>query len=265
MRYFPGRAILSACLLIFPPLSAGGKSAYENVESKGSPYLPDALQPEQKASPSPSKKRGKGSGVSYTFAYMQDRYEVVDKGRDGTFESIYNKRYGTLLAAYDRHLYSIHKEKINLAWGLGMGLGYNQGNPKFESESGKSKTIFRLYTLLLDASLAGEIHPVSFLKLMVKAGPSFMGLYRSRSDFDSGERGKNIRQMGAGGFARAAAKIGLGRLIPSWGRYLHREYEIDGLSLDVGVRYQYYSGFRNSKIERVNGLSSVVGLSFEFL
>ena len=264
MRYLLGKAILSVCLVIFCPLSAGGKSVYDNVEKRGSPYLPDALPPKEKEPPDPSKKTGKNPPTSYGFVYMQDGYEVVDKGGRGTFERIYDKQYGTLLASYDRHLYGIYNDRINLAWGLGMGVGYNQGNPKFESGSDKSDAIFRLYTLLLDVSLAGEVRPVDFLKLMLKAGPSFMGLYRSRSDFSADERGKNIRQVGVGGFAHAAVKIGLGRLFPSWGRYLHREYKIHGLFLNTGVRYQYYSGFKHSRIERVNGLSYVMGLSFEF-
>ena len=99
---------------------------------------------------------------------------------------------------------------------------------------------------------------------MVKVGPSFMGLYRSRDDYAAGESGKNIRQIGLGGFAHAVAKVGLGRLLPSWGKYLYNEYQVYGLFLNVGVRYQYYSGFKESNIENVDGLSYILGWSLEF-
>ena len=260
MKYLLGKTSLRICFLAFASLSAEGKSRYENISKKGSAYVPDAQFSKQKDSHSVVENNGKEK-YSYSFIYMKDRYGIYDKERQGIFENIYNKRYGTLLASYDCYFY---RKKVNLAWGFGMGLGYNQGNPRFASEADKSEIIFRLYTLFLDASVAGEIHPVSFLKLMVKAGPSFMGLYRSRNDRDAGEKGKNIRQIGAGGFAQAVVKTGMGQLFPSWGKYLKKEYQIYGLFLNMGVRYQYYGGFKDSRVERVDGLSYMAGLSFEF-
>ena len=98
-----------------------------------------------------------------------------------------------------------------------MGMGYNQANPDFLSGT-KSEIIFRLYTFLLEMTLAGEIHPVNFLKFMFKLGPSFMGLHQYRNDFERGESGKNIYQIGIGGVAHANIKIGMGNLFPSWGK-----------------------------------------------
>ena len=232
MRYLLGRTILSLGPLLSFALPAQDKSVYST---------------------------NKGERVSYSWFYMKDRYGIED-GRN-TFKNLYGKRYGTLMASYDRYF---HKKGVNLSWGFGMGLGHNQGNPKFVSQT-DSDIIFRLYTLLLEASLAAEVRPSNFLKLMVKAGPSMMGLYRSRNDLDHGERGKNIYQFGVGAFAHGIVKIDTGGLFPSWKKYLYKEYKIYGLLLNFGVRYQYYGKFKNSRINRVDGLSYLVGLSFEFL
>ena len=224
MKYLLGRASLSLCFLISFSLMAKDKN---------------------------------GEKVSYSLFYMQDRYEVED-GRN-IFKNNY-KRHGTLLVSEDYYFY---KKMIKLAWGLGMGLGYNQGSPKFASGV-KSNIIFRLYTLLGDMSISGEIQPIKLFKFMVKIGPSFVVLHQYRNDFDQGESGKNIYQIGMGGFAHAIVKASLGQLIPSWGKAVYAEYNVSGLFLNLGVRYQYYGAFRNSKIKSVNGFSYFMGLSFEF-
>ena len=260
MKYLLGRVSLSACFFISLSLSAN--DIYRNMERKGSVHIPDSLLTMKNSSDSTVKKQRE---ASYSFLYMLDNYGIEDRKGQGIFEKIYAQRHGTLLASYDSYWY---RNKVSLIWGFGMGLGYNQGNPKFLSDADKSEIIFRLYTALLDASVGVELRPVSFLTLMFKGGPSLMGLYRSRSDFDSGEDGKNVRQMGVGGAAHGAVKIGTGELFSSWGEYLRKEYGIDGLSLNMGVRYHHYSGFNfsnKSKIKKVDGLSYAVGLSFEFL
>ena len=229
MKYLLGRVSLGVCFLISSSLMAKDEDTLTKSEGK----------------------------ISYSLFYMQDRYGVKD-GRN-IFKKNY-KRYGTLLVSKDNYFY---KKTIKLAWGLGVGLGYNQGNPKFVSGV-QSNIVFRLYTLILDTSVAGEIQPANFLKLTVKLGPSFMGLHQYRNDFEPGESGKNIYQIGVGGFAHAVVKAGLGELFPSWGRTIYAEYGINGLFLNLGVRYQYYGAFRNSKIKSVDGLSYMMGLSFEF-
>ena len=250
MKSFLGKAILSFCFLTF--LLSESKAM-----GNGSAYIPDVLPLKPKSTHLLSKKRAR---TSYTIVYMKDHYGIQDKKDLGIFKNIYDKRHGTLLASYER--YFSKKRWVGATWGLGLGLGYNEGNPRFVSDT-KSDVTFRLYTILLDASLGGELHPLNFLKLKFKGGPSLMGLYRSRDDLEHGEDGKNIRQVGAGGFAHIAAQIGMGRLFSSWGEYLYNEYQILELLLNFGVRYQYYSGFQKSQIQRVDGLSYMVGVSFE--
>ena len=116
MRYLFGKAILSVCFsFLVPPLSEG-KSIYDNVKRTGSVYMPGALpSKEARGSSSLAKKKAKNS---YTFVYMQDHYGVSDKGKRGIFESIYDKRYGTLLASYD---YYVRKKKIGFDMGTGDG------------------------------------------------------------------------------------------------------------------------------------------------
>ena len=197
-------------------------------------------------------------GESYSFLYMDDQYEIKSGGN--IFEKTYDKQYGTLLIAGDYDFYK--KSMFDLSWGLSFGLGYNQGKPRFVSGTQSKDIIFRLYTILLDASLSVDFHPVKFLKVMVKMGPSLMGLYESRNDFDSGEDGENVRQMGEGFFYHAAVKTDLGYFFPSFGKLMSQEYHIDKIFLNMGVRYHYYRGFKRERV-KVDGLSYLMGLTFE--
>ena len=198
-----------------------------------------------------------------TFNYFKDTYDYEDS------ESVFDRTYrqdsrshniGTIQLGYD---WFISRKYGDFSTGLNLGYGYNSGYGIFQTTKVRSKAEFKLITLPLDVSVKYASVIGRWFKIELSAGPSVMGLYQTRSDRDSGERGKRRRQIGTGYFGQGALKFSLSDLSPRDFYKLFDSFSITKVWFGVLARYQYFSNFQDDIT--ISGNSLGIGLSFEYL
>ena len=199
---------------------------------------------------------------SISLNYYKDTFDYVSKG--DVFNKVYRddpKSYnvGTLQLAYN--YFYIKKEYLDWFIGTNLGFGYNQGPGVFIYSREVSDTTFRLATFPTDFSVGFGLRPGKWLKLNLEGGPSAMGLMQSRTDRNSGERGKRRRQIGFGYYGQGALKISLSNIFPKYYHSLYYGMNLTKVWLNVLARYHYYSNFQDDI--QISGVSLGIGFSFE--
>jgi len=197
-----------------------------------------------------------------SFNYYKDTFDYVSKS--DVFNKVYRgdpKSYnvGTFQLAYN--YFYIKKEHLDCFIGTNLGFGYNQGPGVFIYSREVSDTTFRLVTLPADFTVGFGLRPGKWLKLNLEGGPSAMGLYQTRSDRNSGERGKRRRQVGFGYYGQGALKISMSNIFPKYYHSLYYGMNLTKVWLNVLARYHYYSNFQDDI--QISGVSFGIGFAFE--
>ena len=200
---------------------------------------------------------------TFTFAYIDDRYNITDPGNifQKTFRGRPNRvKMGTFHLGFDYYLY---RGKISFAYGGNLGVGMYSGYGAFIGGDKSKKMRFNLWTLPLDFLFSMEYSLWRLANLQFGGGPSLMGLYQSRSDREDGEEGKRRRQVGPGYIGFGRLKISLANVLSTSAFEIFKEYNITNYYLNLEVRYQNYQNFKD-EIE-IAGTSFGIGFSFDFL
>ena len=200
---------------------------------------------------------------TFTFAYIDDRYSIIDPGSifQKTFRERPNRvKMGTFHLGFDYYLY---RGKISFAYGGNLGVGMYSGHGAFIGGDKSKKMRFNLWTVPLDFLFSVECAVWRLASLQVGGGPSIMGLYQNRTDREDGEDGKRRRQLGHGyaGFGRL--KISLANILSASAFEIFKEYNITNYYLNLEARHQNYQKFRDEI--KITGTSFGIGFSFDFL
>lgn len=198
----------------------------------------------------------------FSFYYIRDDYDIKDSR--GVFQQTYVDdqsavRGGSLMFSLERALYN---SWINILWGANAGFGLSQGNGRFVDGT-RSDAKFSLWTLPVELGLTLEIPISNWFTLSAEAGPSAMGLYQVRSDFESGAKGKRRRQVGTGYYAEAKFKLSLSNIFSGTGFDYFSEYGISNTYLDIIARMQDYGNFQDDIT--ITGQSLGIGFTFDYL
>jgi hypothetical protein len=204
-----------------------------------------------------------------SLSYIKDDFDYQDRAQifqrsfrnsDGLAKA---RNYGQLYVGGD---YFFNKNSwFRPFWGIGLGIGFNQGKGRFVGRSGVSDgSTISLWTLPLEISAGGDITLGRWLGLNIGGGVGALGLYQSRSDLGQGEDGKRRRQVGFGYHGSGSLKISMSEL---WPQQSLRLYESDNLTqyyLHLGIKLVNYSQFKNKDI-KITGTSFFLGFNFEYL
>ena len=198
----------------------------------------------------------------FSFYYIRDEFEVKDTR--GIFQQTYVNdqsavRGGTLMFSLEK---SILNSWVNILWGANAGFGLSQGNGRF-IDGERSDAKFSLWTIPVELGLTLEIPVSNWFTLSAEAGPSAMGLYQVRSDFEQGAKGKRRRQVGTGYYAEAKFKLSLSNMFSGTGFDYFSEYGISNTYLDIIARMQDYGNFQDDIT--ITGQSLGIGFTFDYL
>tara|TARA_R110000868_G_scaffold296349_4_gene556594 strand:+ start:1969 stop:2955 length:987 start_codon:yes stop_codon:yes gene_type:complete len=199
---------------------------------------------------------------TFSFYYIRDDFDVTDSR--GVYQQTYIDdqsaiRGGTLMFSWEK---TIVNSWVNILWGANFGFGLAQGNGRF-IDGERSDTEFSLWTLPIELGLTIELPVSTWFALSAEAGPSALGLYQVRSDFDNGAAGKRRRQVGTGYYAEARFKLSLSNMFSHTAFNYFSEYGISNTSLDIIARVQDYGNFQDDIT--ISGQSLGVGFTFDFL
>lgn len=200
---------------------------------------------------------------SFSFGFIKDDYDYQD--RSNVFKRTYEESTGSMKAGMvmiglDRFLV---KKAVEVSWGFAGGLGFNSGKAQF-IDGTTSEAEFKLYTIPLDLSLGLHLPLGEFAKITAKGGPSLMGLYQNRSDFEDGAKYKKRRQVGYGYFAEAKFQLSLSNIFRGAAYKFYTDYQVSQTYLDFKVRLHDYGNFQDEDIA-ITGQSFGIGFSFEYL
>ncbi len=198
----------------------------------------------------------------FSFYYIRDDYEVKDSR--GVFEQTYVNdqsavRGGSLMFSFEK---AILNSWVNILWGANAGFGLSQGNGRFVDGT-RSDAKFSLWTIPVELGLTLELPVSNWFTLSAEAGPSAMGLYQVRSDFEKGAKGKRRRQVGTGYYAEAKFKLSLSNIFSGTGFDYFSEYGISNTYLDIIARMQDYGNFQDDIT--ITGQSLGIGFTFDYL
>lgn len=199
---------------------------------------------------------------SFSFYYIKDDYTVTDSR--GIYKQTYIDdqsavRGGSLMFSWER---SLINSWVNVLWGANFGVGLSQGNGSFV-DGERSDTEFSLWTLPVEVGIVFELPVSTWFTLSAEAGPSAMGLYQVRSDFETGAAGKRRRQIGTGYYAEAKFKLSLSNIFSHTAFNYFSEYGVSNTSLDIIARLQDYGNFQDDIT--ITGQSLGIGFSFDYL
>lgn len=206
---------------------------------------------------------GKHSSGGMNIAFIKNDYnyesqnDIINKTIS---EGPKHVKAGAVYVRSDQYFF--HTDYLNTFWSLGGGLGFNSGKGLFVTGE-RSETTFRLWEVPLDLGVGLEIPIFHWFKISGVAGPSGTVLFQNRSDFLSGEKGKNKRQVSYGQFANAQFKINLSRLNSDTAYELFTESKITNLFINLEARYQSYRNFQDEI--KITGTSYGIGFTFEYL
>ncbi len=206
--------------------------------------------------------RNQSSG-SFNVSFIKNDYSYQSENNviNRTISEGYKHiKGGALCLRSDQ--YFLRRDYLNSFWSVGAGVGYNSGRAVFVTGE-RSDTTFRLWEIPIDAGIGIEIPIYRWFKLSGTAGPSVMSLYQNRSDFQSGEKGKNKIQVGYGPFANAQFRFNLSGFNDETAYTLFTESKITNLSMNLEVRYHNYSHFQDDI--KISGTSFGLGFTFEYL
>lgn len=205
----------------------------------------------------------KGTNI-FSFYYLLDQFDASDPN------GIYQRTYVTSTGSQRGG--SIHFELdavsrlgfLRYTYGFSFGVGLSQGRASFSSNQDiLSNANFSLFTIPVDFRLGFDLLSSKYFKLSVAGGPSVMGLYQSRSDKESGEEGKRVRQYSYGYFGQAKIKIGLGLFSERQTVSNFNTYDMTNAFITLESRYHSYSNFQDPFT--ISGASFGLGFSFEYL
>lgn len=196
------------------------------------------------------------SFIKNDFSY-QSQDDVINRTISQGYKHL---KSGDLCIRSDQ--YFLRRDYLSSFWSLGAGIGYNSGRALFVTGE-RSDTTFRLWEIPVDAGVGVEIPIYRWFKISGTAGPSVMALYQNRSDFQSGEKGKNKIQLGYGPFANAQFRVNLSSFSSETAYKLFSESKITNLSMNLEVRYHSYSHFQDDI--KISGTSLGLGFTFEYL
>ena len=180
----------------------------------------------------------------------------VDPPKDKKYKG---RRYGTLQIGLEKALL---RKGVFVNYGLSLGAGYSRGYGYFSDGTSSSKTKISLYRVPFDAFLSLSIPFTPFTRWGLAAGPSLLGLYQVRSDFDSSESKRHIQQWGYGYGLAARFQVSLGKLFPK-SFFSMKSYGIIDTHLNIDARSQKYGGFQEDL--EISGQSLGAGFSFDYL
>lgn len=206
-------------------------------------------------------RKHSSSGVNITFIKDSFNYESNNDVINKTISEGYKHvKGGTLHLRNDQ--YFSRTEQLNLFWSVGAGVGYNSGRGLFVNGE-RSSTTFKLWEVPVDLSVGLEIPIHQLFKISGAAGPSVMGLFQNRNDFQRGEKGKNKIQVSYGQFANAQFKVNLSGFNSETAYDLFTSSKITNLFLNLEARYQNYQNFQDEI--KISGTSLGIGFTFEYL
>tara|TARA_R110000868_G_scaffold376060_2_gene640817 strand:+ start:8106 stop:9092 length:987 start_codon:yes stop_codon:yes gene_type:complete len=199
---------------------------------------------------------------TFSFYYIRDEFDVTDSR--GVYQQTYiddqsAMRGGTLMFSWEK---AIVNSWVNILWGANFGFGLAQGNGRF-IDGERSDTEFSLWSLPIELGLTVELPVSTWFVLSAEAGPSALGLYQVRSDFDNGAAGKRRRQVGTGYYAEARFKLSLSNIFSHTAFNYFSQYGVSNTSLDIIARMQDYGNFQDDI--SISGQSLGVGFTFDFL
>jgi hypothetical protein len=205
--------------------------------------------------------RTKGTSI-FTFTYFKDDFDYND--RNNIYKRTFEEGEGAIQAGYimfglERYLV---KRTVDITWGGNLGLGFSSAKALFVDGT-QSDTRFQLYTIPFDLHLGVGLSLGRYIRLSANGGPSVMGLYQNRSDFENKEPGKNRRQLSPGYFASGKVQIALSEIFRNQAFKMFTDYQVSRLFLNIEGRTQNYSSFQDEDLE-IAGTSVGVGLSFEY-
>jgi len=199
----------------------------------------------------------------FSVSYIKDNYDYSD--RSNIFTKTYENstgsvKAGMLLVSIEKYIF---KKGIEGTWGFGGGFGFNSGKGQFIDGS-SSEAEFKLYTIPLDLVFGAYIPLGNFAKLALRGGPSAMGLYQNRNDFENKAKGKEKRQIGFGYFGEAKFQLSLTNIFRSAAFHLYSDYQISQAFFDIKIRLQDYGNFQDEDLA-ISGQSIGIGFTFEYL
>lgn len=207
------------------------------------------------------RKQSSG-GINITFIKDNFSYQSNNDIINRTISEGYKHvKGGTLHLRSDQYFY--RTDFLNSFWSVGAGLGYNSGRGIFVKTATRSDTTFKLWEVPVDLSAGLEIPIYHWFKISGSAGPSVMGLFQNRNDFERGEKGKNKTQVSYGQFANAQLKVNLSGFNSDMAYDLFTSSKITNLFLNLEARYQNYQNFQDEI--KISGTSFGIGFTFEYL
>lgn len=189
--------------------------------------------------------------------YSHDSSDFDQVFRDG------DDTEAAIIGRLKYHNFFYNHKILQLAWGVQFGVGHNAGKP-INSNTGESiSPKVKLWTFPLDASIQMEYPLSRFFKLSVSGGPSLMVLLQHRKDLPEGDDRKDLRQFGYGGFGAFEFKIAFSEWIKKTMSDAFYGHRTTRYLLSAGVRYQYYSGFKENIT--IDGIVLGAGFTVEFM
>ena len=191
-----------------------------------------------------------------TFDYKSPN-DVINRTIGNGFQ---HGRFGPLTIKNDRYVF--RTAFLNGFYALGAGVSFSRGKGLFIDGS-QSSTTFKFWEIPLDAGLGVELPFGPWISLRAIGGGTIVGLYQSRDDYASDEKGKKRVQYGYGPFAEGNVRFNLSRLFPETAFEYFSQSEMTNISINASMRYQNYSRFKDDIT--ISGTSFGLGFGFEFL
>lgn len=210
-----------------------------------------------------AKDISKNSKDFFSFGYLYDTYSYSDSRNlfQETFEQgngAHNA--GFLEFSFGENILGTNPSIYTVA---NLGVGFHRGRGVYLRTREKSDTTFlNLWLFPAEVGLGVTLPLTDWITLKGAGGGGVMGAIQNRSDFDSSEKGKMIRQVGYGYFAEGHFLFNLSRMFPADILDMNTQYGMTRYSLDVAVRTHNYSNFQDDF--SVSGVSFGAGLSFEY-
>lgn len=205
----------------------------------------------------------KQSSGGFNIAFVKDNYsyestnDIINRTIGEGYKHV---KGGAIHLRSDQYFF--RTDFLNTFWLVGAGVGYNSGRGIFINGQ-RSNTTFKFWEVPVDFGLGLEVPIYHWFKLSAAGGPSALGLFQNRNDFQKGEKGRNKVQASYGQFANAQVKVNLSGFSSETAYDLFTSSKITNLFLNLEARYQSYQNFLDDI--KISGTSFGIGFTFEYL
>lgn len=199
---------------------------------------------------------------SFSFQYFSGAPDIKDSR--GIFQQTFKNDPNAIdVGPVGFSFNKIWRRGLEFTSGANIAFRYLNGRGSFSSANDFSEAKFTLWAIPLEFMAGFNIPLGNVMKISFGAGPGVMGLMQTRSDMESGEKGKNRRQIGTGYFYSAEVKFNLSRFFPNWGFQFYRSYQAPMAFIGFNYKYSSYSNFQDEL--SVEGATIGASFGFEYL